>query len=165
MQVKPTPPPAFQPPGSTPPPSRAHLLRSAASHAAMQQHTASVAQTAHGNHDRHTKAKLVRRKGAAVSSHSTELHSVLEDPPRDLGMTIASDTPAEDASAFGGVHDAAVVHSDVVQDLAESADILALSQEVSVQSPVERSSMCCCVPDRLVAIHVRSELTESHFDM
>lgn len=167
MQVKPTPPLAFQPPGSTSPPTRAYLLRSAANHAAMQQHTESVVQTAHGSHDRHTKAKLVRRKSAAVSSHSTELHNVHEDSASDLGMSIASDISAEDASALGKVHDAANVHShcDGVQSLAHNADMPALSKEVSVQAPVAMSSVCCCVPDRLVAIHVRSELTESHFDM
>lgn len=165
MQVKPTPPPAFQPPGSTSPPTRAHLLRSAANHAAMQQHTESVVHMAHGSHERHTKAKLVRRKSAAASSHSTEVHSVHEDSPSDLGMTIASDISAEDVAILGGVHDAAGEHRGCVQSLAQSADMPALSTEVSVQAPVEMSSICCCVPDRLVAIHVRSELTESHFDM
>lgn len=117
------------------------------------------------SHDRHTKAKLLRRKSAAVSSQPTELHNVHEDSPSDLGMTIASDLSAEDAATLGRVHDAADVHSDSVQDSAQSADMPALSTEASVQAPVEMSSICCCVPDRLVAIHVRSELTESHFDM
>ena len=59
---------------------------------------------------------------------------------------------------MGSLHDATDVHCGTVQDLVESAD-------VTVRVPIQESSICYCVPDRLVAIHVRSELTESHFDM
>ena len=171
IQVKPTPPPSSQPPGSMSPPTRAHLLRSAANHAAMQQHTDSVVPTAHNGHDRHPKAKMVRRNSArhaAVSSHSTDLHDVHKDSPSDLGMATATHKLSEDASAMGSVDDATDVHCGGVQNLVKSADMSGIANPAknsALHVPVERSSVCCCVPDRLVAIHVRSELTESHFDM
>lgn len=174
MQVKPTPPPVFHPPGSMSPPTRAHLLRSAANHAAMQQHTdAHPAQTAHGSHAKHPKTKTVRRKStspAAVSSHPTESHDVQEDSCGDLSMATATNMQAEDASAKNDVDNAADVHCWGAQDVVDSADMSASLEDASVQEdmfvhlPVEKPSICCCVPDRLVAIHVRSELTESHFD-
>ena len=168
LQVKPTPPPTSLPPGSMSPPTRAHLLRCAANHAAMQRHADAVFPTAHGSHDRHIQPKTLRRKSArhaAVSSHSRELHDVYQDSPNDLIMAPATEMLTEDASATGSVSKAADVDCGGVQDLVEIADKSALLKNVSAHVPVEKSSICCCVPDRLVAIHVRSELTESHFDM
>ena len=135
----------------------------------MQRRTDSLVPAAHGSHDRHTTAKTVKKSArhAAVSSHSTELQDVHQDSPSDLTMAPATHMLAEDDSAIRSVHDATDVycHSGDEQDLAESADSSALLTNVSVHNPVGKSSICCCVPDRLVAIHIRSELTESHFDM
>lgn len=90
-----------------------------------------------------------------------------QDSPSDLIMAPATDMLAEDESAMGSVHHATDVHyhSGGVQDLVESAHLSALLTKVSVHNPDDKSSVCCCIPDRLMAIHVRSELTESHFDM
>lgn len=127
----------------------------------MQRHTDAVVPTAHGSHGRHTnfQAKTVKKSAShAAFSHSSELQDVDKESPSCLSLVPATSMPAEDASAMGSVCDATDVHCGTVQDLVESAD-------VSIRVPIDKSSVCCCVPDRLVAIHVRSELTESHFDM
>ena len=107
---------------------------------------------------------------AAISSHPTESHDVQEGSRGDLSMATATNMQAEDASAKNDVDNAADVHCWGAQDVVDSADMSASLEDMSVQEdmcvhlPVEKPSICCCVPDRLVAIHVRSELTESHFD-
>lgn len=162
MQVKPTPPPVFHPSASMSPPTRAHRLRSAASHAAMQRNTdAGTAQTAHDSHYRHPTARTVRRKSArhaADGSHPAESHDQVIALSSDLSMAVGAASTEHASAKSGSMSD---VHQGDVHDVVDSVDMPALPDETSLQ----RSSACCCVPDRLVAIHVRSELTESHFDM
>lgn len=164
MQVKPTPPPVFQPSASVSPPTRAHRLRSAASHAAMQRSTdACTAQTAHDNHDRRSTARTVRRPSdAADGSHPAESHDQIIALPSDVSMAVGA-ASTEDVSAKSG--SMSNVHHGNGHDVADNVDMPSLPEETSVHTFVQGSSVCCCVPDRLVAIHVRSELTESHFDM
>ncbi len=195
MQVKPTPPPHFSSPPSVSSPTRAQQLRSAAIHAAVHRNAPSRIPigSSERNQTRHARRPSAHKQAATdwrthrhgrlheeAARQNTEETSQM-DSSRLSGCVGASQIKAEMPNAADlqkkTEEDAADMQDQTQQDAAAGnvsrgdSDCAVQHETGSVasQSAGYLGAPTACreehVLNRLVAIHVRSELTESHFDM
>ena len=167
LQVKPTPPPVMSPPENVSTPTRAQRLRSAANLAAMQRHAGlHTAQTAWGGSpSKHVQHKPIRRKPAAHAAVIQQQPNLLVEH-NELASNHSHNVAAFADAAVSDAGDASGEPAEAMHAAIRSAHTSsALASGLSAALYGECSRSCCCVPDRLIAIHVRSELTDSHFDM
>ena len=160
VQVKPCPPPVFSTPESLSPPTQAQRLRSAANHAAMQRHSdMQNARKSYCLDSSPASPSKVKRNTKSQASHAAvDLHKSQE--------VMESAAPSADllSPSTGSVGLTGEAISGAVQPAMDSAAMTAAAHVVT-QHVIEGSCSCYCMPDRLVAIHVRSELTDDHCDM
>jgi hypothetical protein len=195
MQVKPTPPPHFSPPPSVSPPTRAQQLRSAAIHAAMHRNAPSRPPTGSPecNQTRHARRPSAYKQAAPgrQTQRQGRQHEEAARPDTEEATKIVSSRLSGHGAAIqinaempnaAGVQEKTEEYATNVQEQTEqdaaAASVTHGDNDCAAQ---HESGIVASLPDgylvapvacreeyvlnRLVAVHVRSELTESHFDM
>lgn len=190
MQVKPTPPPHFSPPLSISPPTRAQQLRSAAIHAAMQRNAAHrTPARGNGSDSHHTrqsrrpaahKQAVIGKQAGRDRRHEQATGEVgIGNVPRTFSSQAAGQDTAGQSTVQGvnaddmQTHEAAAAASAAHTGCAAQQKPLEQVKGDDVETqfqhgatlPAAAASRESYLHDRLVAVHVRSELTDSHFDM
>ena len=195
MQVKPTPPPHFSPSPSVSPPTRAQQLRSAAIHAAMHHNTPSRIATGspEPNQTRHARRSSAHKQAATgwqMHRHGRQHEEAARPDTEETsemdschlsGRVAASQISAKMLNAADMQEKTEGDAADVQEQTAQAAAAAGVTCEnndcalqhvnssVASQSAGYLVAATACreehVLNRLVAVHVRSELTESHFDM
>ena len=176
MQVKPTPPPVFSPPLSTSPPTRAQQMRSAAIRAAMQ-HAEARRESQNGSSSKRA-SRAKRQPRHAQHANSRDVAQVSDLQHSGIGGAAEqgsnSSTAVQSAAVSsaacnesGSALSAAALQADApacVDSQQNDSHVSGLQQD-SLQNSYNQMHVDAADVVRLVAIHVRSELTESHFDM
>lgn len=140
----------------------------------MQDHAGlQTAQTACGGSSpkKHSQQKPNRSRpaaNAAVIQQQPDLLTEHNELASSQSVAACADVESADAAAISNV-------GNPTEDAIEAMKAVTIATQVDTSSALasdssaalyaEGSRSCCCFPDRLIAIHVRSELTESHFDM